>query len=138
MPNRVPLISVVVIREDEKTGKNKRVTPPTGKSFSFTDDEIEAITRQHPGGLRKPVNERTAEQEGHTSDDKVAGTESSSRSAPEGNKKATAAKGTKAKAKAAAKEREATGGGGTDAADDDSVDENEDETGGDADEDEDI
>jgi hypothetical protein len=140
MPNRVPTISVVVIRKDEKTGKNVRKTPPLNKSFPFTDDEVKSILAQHPGALRKAVNETVDEVAGHTSDDSQPGKEASSRSAPEGNKKPTAGKGTKAKAKAAAQEREATGGGGTDAADDDTVDADEDETAGDdaADEDEDI
>lgn len=142
MPNRVPTISVIVIRKDEKTGKNKRVSPPLNKSFPFTDDEVASITAQHPGALRKAVNETVDEPKGHTSDDSQPGKEASSRSAPEGNKKSTATKGTKAKAKAAAIERDKTGGGGTDAADDDTVDENEDEqdadADADADEDEDI
>lgn len=56
MPKRVPTISVVVVRENDQ-GKNVRKTVEPGKPFNFTADEIEQITRIHPGALRKPLNE---------------------------------------------------------------------------------
>lgn len=51
MPERVPNISVGVVRE----GQRKTVEP--GKAFNFTQDEIDTITKVAPGALRKAVNE---------------------------------------------------------------------------------
>lgn len=47
--------SVTVVRD------GKRVTPPLNKAFPFTDDEIAIIKGANPQGLRKPVNESSAE-----------------------------------------------------------------------------
>lgn len=94
MPKRVPTASVIVIRE------GKRVSPPLNKGFNFTDDEITQINAIMPGALRKPINESADEPstgKGHKSDDAEAGT-ASSKAAPDGSKKPTAAKGKKAAA----------------------------------------
>lgn len=49
--NKVALKSVVVVRD------GKRVSPPIGKSFPFTEDEVEAILASNPGAIRDAVNE---------------------------------------------------------------------------------
>jgi hypothetical protein len=49
--NRVALKSVIVVRE------GKRVSPPIGKSFPFTEDEITALEESNPTAIRKAVNE---------------------------------------------------------------------------------
>jgi hypothetical protein len=51
MPKLVPTVGVTVIRD------GKRVTPPTGKPFNFTADEVEAVKKQLPTAFRAPVNE---------------------------------------------------------------------------------
>lgn len=45
MPNRVPLQSVVVDRD------GKRIVPPIGSVFEFTDAEIEQIEKVNPEAL---------------------------------------------------------------------------------------
>jgi hypothetical protein len=65
MPKLVTQATVTVIRD------GKRVTPPIGKSFNYTTDEADYIRKQHPLGLRKPVNE-----DAPLSDDRPAGGES--------------------------------------------------------------
>ena len=47
--NLVPLKSIMVVRE------NKRVSPPIGKGFPFTADEVKAL--KEGTDYRKPVNE---------------------------------------------------------------------------------
>lgn len=54
MPILVTQVSTVVIRN------GKRVSPPIGKPFNYTDQEVQVILKAKPLGLRKPVNE-TAE-----------------------------------------------------------------------------
>lgn len=95
MPKLVPNASVIVIRD------GKRKSPELGKAFDFSDAEVKQINRLLPGALRKPVNESATvadEDEGHTSDDSEAA-KAPSKAAPDGSKKPTAAKGTKAAAK---------------------------------------
>lgn len=102
MPKRVPTASVIVIRD------GKRVEPKIGKSFPFTDDEITTINRIMPGALRTPVNETVDEDStgsGHKSDDAEAG-KAPSKAAPDGSKKATAAKGKKAAGKTKAADKD--------------------------------
>lgn len=55
MAKLVPTVSVIVVRD------SKRVKPVIGKSFDFTADEVASINGQHPGALRKPVNETADE-----------------------------------------------------------------------------
>jgi hypothetical protein len=124
MPKRVPTIGVIVIRD------GKRVSPPLNKGFNFTDDEITQINAIHATALRKPINESVEEPsgKGHTSDDAEAG-KAPSKAAPDGSKKATAAKGKKAAAATKAKDE--------DVVDDEEQNQDEDSS-DDADEDEDI
>lgn len=49
--NRVALKSVIVVRE------GKRVSPPIGKSFPFTAEEVEALEESNPTAIRAAVNE---------------------------------------------------------------------------------
>lgn len=51
MPILVTQVSTVVIRN------GKRVSPPIGKPFNYTDQEVQVILKAKPLGLRKPVNE---------------------------------------------------------------------------------
>jgi len=91
--------SVTVIRE------GKRVSPEIGKSYPFTEAEIEYLDRLSPATTRKSVNEdpidADAEEEvegGDTGDDETA---------PDKNAKPTATKTPKKGKKAAAKKAEA-------------------------------
>ena len=89
--------SVTVIRE------GKRVSPEIGKSYPFTEAEIEYLDRLSPAATRKSVNEDPidAEEEvegGDTGDDETA---------PDKNAKPTATKTPKKGKKAAAKKAEA-------------------------------
>lgn len=58
MPTLVTQISTCVIR------KGKRVFPVIGKPFAYTDEEATYLRSQSPLGLRKPVNEVVAPDEG--------------------------------------------------------------------------
>lgn len=49
--NRVPLKSVIVVREGQ------RVSPPLGKSFPFTAAEVKALEENNPTAIREAVNE---------------------------------------------------------------------------------
>lgn len=51
MQTMVPIESVVVVRD------GKRVTPPIGKGFNFTDAEVRDIKRIRQEAIRKPINE---------------------------------------------------------------------------------
>lgn len=51
MAQMVPVEGVTVGRD------GKRVTPPVGKSFDFTAEEIKSIKAARPEALRKPVDE---------------------------------------------------------------------------------
>lgn len=51
MANKIPLISITVHRD------KKPVTPPVGRAFDFTVEEIDEIEQMMPGALRNPVNE---------------------------------------------------------------------------------
>jgi hypothetical protein len=56
MPKLVPVVTVIVRRDDEK-GVSQRIKPEIGKEFDFTADEIKDIKAANPEALRKPVNE---------------------------------------------------------------------------------
>lgn len=86
MPKLVPTIGVTVIRD------GVRKTPPIGKAFNFTAEEVESVRKQVPTAFRKPVNE----------DDTPVEQTASDASAPNGNAKATATKTPKTPKKQAA------------------------------------
>lgn len=48
---KVVLKSIIIARD------GKRVSPPIGKAFPFTDDEVEAILAANPTAIRDAVNE---------------------------------------------------------------------------------
>lgn len=50
MPNRVPLQSIVVKRND------KAVVPPIGAVFEFTDEEVADIERINPDAISENVS----------------------------------------------------------------------------------
>ncbi len=52
--NRVALKSVIIVRD------GRRVSPPLGKSFPFTEEEVEAIEKTNPTAIREAVNEDEA------------------------------------------------------------------------------
>lgn len=54
MPTKFVQQAVCVVRD------GKFVYPPTGKSFAFTDKEVEEISEMNPTALRDPVNEASA------------------------------------------------------------------------------
>ena len=49
--NRVALKSVIVVRD------GKRVSPPIGKSFPFTAEEVEELEKSNPTAIREAKNE---------------------------------------------------------------------------------
>lgn len=57
---KVPLIQVVVHRQVGNTDVTKSVHPPIGKTFEFTQDEVDEIEGMRKGSLRDPVNEDPA------------------------------------------------------------------------------
>jgi hypothetical protein len=54
MISRVVTQNVTVIRD------GKRHSPPRGKAFPFTEQEVAYLDKVAPGSVRLPVNERTA------------------------------------------------------------------------------
>ena len=51
MPKRVPVKSVVVVRD------GKQVRPEMGKAFDFTTEELDDINRLSPNSIRKVITE---------------------------------------------------------------------------------
>jgi hypothetical protein len=54
MPSMIPMRAVRVQRQ--VNGSRQNVTPPIGKPFDFTDEEVKQL-RNHPNHLRHPKNE---------------------------------------------------------------------------------
>lgn len=50
--NKKVVLKRLIIARD-----GKRMEPPIGKAFEFTDEELENIERVNPGALRDAVNE---------------------------------------------------------------------------------
>jgi hypothetical protein len=60
----IPLVgSIVVVCPRDKDGKLVQMSPPVGKPFEFSDDELADIKRLSPNAIRKPVNEAEATSE---------------------------------------------------------------------------
>lgn len=91
MPKRIATVSVVVVRD------KKRHTVHAHTAHDFSNDEIEAINKVHPGALRKPVNE-TADEDPNAETDVVT------TPGKEGDKTANKANGKKGGKKTAAAE----------------------------------
>jgi hypothetical protein len=91
----------------------KRMEPPIGKAFEFTDEELENIERVNPGALRDAVNE---DDEADTTDALVHRNSAGFKTpAAEGDAKT----GADAAGKAAAADKGAAGGKATGKTDDD-------------------
>lgn len=61
MPQKIPLATIMLMREDGKNAKGepqfKRLSPEIGKPFEFTEDEIKSVMEANPAALRDPQNE---------------------------------------------------------------------------------
>lgn len=91
--SRVVAQSVTVVRDGE------RVTPPIGKPFPFTADELEFIDRANPAAVRKAVDESAPD----TETPPEGGDTGTDDSAPDRNAKPTAARTPRRGANAAEK-----------------------------------
>lgn len=64
---KVPTVSVILQRDTgtkkpDGTPVMKRETPPVGKAFKFSKDEIESVMATDPEALRDPENESKSEE----------------------------------------------------------------------------
>lgn len=62
MPEKIPVHTVILARDSGKKDPKgepimQRVTPPIGKPFQFSEDEVKDIMQASPLALRDPVEE---------------------------------------------------------------------------------
>lgn len=63
MAKRIPVQTVIVVRD------GKRVSPPIGKPFDFTKEELSNINDRNPDAIRKLTDESVQQNDGDDGDD---------------------------------------------------------------------